>query len=60
MIESIFSFVRIRTSLFSNPLSTDSKSPVEICTFIFRPKSIVSNFLNSENFSDAKARNGQR
>ena len=47
-------------SEFSNLSSTESKSPVDIETLIFLPRLIFSNFLNSVNFSAAKARKGLR
>ena len=60
IIESIFSFVKINTLLFSKFFSIFSKSPVEILVLIFLPREIFSNFFNSVNFSAANARNGLR
>src|SRR5207245_6760159 len=52
--------LRTRISFFPRFLSVKSKSPVDISTCIFLPKSIDSSFLNSENFSDARALSGLR
>ena len=60
IIESIFSFVKIKILFFSSFFSTLSKSPVEIPTFTLFPIESCSNFLNSINFSDANARSGLR
>ena len=60
--ESNFSLVRIIISEFLRYSLFDSKSPVEILTFIEVPSGLerLSNFLKSEYFSLASARKGDK